>query len=58
MGVAYYHKDKVNSKLHLHKELAEFMLKKNKPRKIWITVKHYHKNQKSLIQQFIFQAEQ
>lgn len=33
MGVAYYHKDKVNSKLHLHKELAEFMQKKTNQEK-------------------------
>ena len=27
MGVAYYHKDQVNSKTHLHTDLADFMLK-------------------------------
>lgn len=55
MGEAYYHKDKVNSKTHLYIDLAEFMLKNPEQtnKKIWIILKHYHKNQKSLIQQFI-----
>lgn len=50
MAVAYYHRDKVNSKTHLHIDLAEFLLKKPKQKKNYIILKHYHKNQKCLIQ--------
>lgn len=44
MGVAYYHKDKVNSKTHLHIDLAEYITKA--PKQIWIILKCYHKKKK------------